>query len=198
MPRRIIVTGAPGSGKTAALELLPDTDIEVVTEAATDVNQELLDAGLVPHQQPDFLDRIVALQRFRRLGATAARQLHDRSVFCTLALARYQGAPIPKALWSELDAARGWFEPEVMFFQPLGFLTPTPVRRISYADAQRFGHLHREVYAEYGFTVVDVPPHSAQRRAEDLVRVFSAHRSPVPAAVEPRAPERDRKGTTED
>jgi len=198
MPRRVIVTGAPGSGKTAALNLVPDNDIEVVTEAATDVNQDLLDAGLVPHEQPDFLDRIVALQRARRLGATAARQLHDRSVFCTLALARYQGAPVPRELWSELEAAQEWFEPEVMFFQPLGFLTPTPVRRISYADAQRFGQLHREVYAEYGFTVVDVPPHSAQRRATDLVRAFSERRSPAPATVEPRAPERGRKRTTED
>ncbi len=198
MPRRIIVTGAPGSGKTTALDLMRDTDIEVVTEAATDVNQELLDVGLVPHVQPDFLDRIVALQHARRVAATAERQLHDRSVFCTLALARYLGAPVPTALWSELAAAAGWFEPTVLFFRPLGFVTPTAVRRIGYADAQRFGQMHREVYAEYGFTIVEVPAQSPDLRAADLLRAFSAHPSSTPAAVEPQVPVTDRKGTTQD
>ena len=198
MPRRIIVTGAPGSGKTTTLDLVRDTDIEVVAEAASDVNLRMLDAGLVPHLQPDFLERIVALQRARRTAATAERQLHDRSVYCTLALARHLGAPVPVALWSELEASAAWFESAVMFFQPLGFLTPTRVRRIGYADAQRFGQLHREVYLEYGFTIVDVPAQRPDERAAVLTSAFSAHRSPAPAAVEPRAPERDRDGTTED
>jgi predicted ATPase len=36
-------------------------------------------------------------------------------------------------------------------------MTPTAVRRISYADSLRFAAVHEDVYREYGFTLVDVP-----------------------------------------
>jgi len=179
----MIVTGAPGSGKTTALGEVRETGIEVVVESATDVNQQMLDVGLVPHEQPEFLECIVALQRERRLAATAERQLHDRSVFCTLALARHLGAPVPAALWAEIDDVVGWFEPVVLFVAPLGFVTPTTVRRIGYADAQRFGLLHRQVYTEYGFTIEDVPVGAPGVRAAAFVGAVWGRPSSVPAGV---------------
>ena len=177
MTRRIIATGPPGGGKTTTLELLRGRGFAVIDEAATDVNDELLAAGVErPHEQPDFLARIVALQRARRLAATGDPQLHDRSAFCTLALARYLGLSIPDALLTELDATRDWFEADVLFFEPLGFVTRTAVRRISYADSLVFGDLHRQVYLEFGFSIVDIPAGPAAERApliEGLVSSLS-------------------------
>ena len=166
MTRRIVVTGPPGCGKTSTLSLLTGGGIEIVREAATDVNDEMLAEGIErPELQPDFLSRIAAVQRARRLAAVEPIQLHDRSVFCTVTLARYLGVPLPDELEAEVAAVGGWFENTVAFLEPLGFITRTAVRRISYEDTLAFGELHREVYAQYGFNLYYVPPAEPEHRA---------------------------------
>jgi predicted ATPase len=90
-----ILTGAPGSGKTAVLRQLELNGHTVVEEAATDVialRQALSHPR--PWEEPGFIDDIVALQQRRQLGAEANPQAHgvtffDRSPICTLALSRY-------------------------------------------------------------------------------------------------------------
>lgn len=170
MSGRYITTGPPGSGKSTTLALLADR-AEVVREAATDVVAALLREGIgQPELDQCFLPRIVALQRRRRLAASSQLQVHDRSVFCTLALARFLKLPQPPALVAEVEACAGWYEPDVFYVHPLASITHTPVRRISYEDALRFGDLHRAVYEEHGFTLVDVPPGPRTWRAELVAR----------------------------
>ena len=68
---------------------------------------------------------------------------------------------------------RSWFERAVFLFEPFGFIRSTPVRRITYADALRFGALHREVYEEHGFDLVSgraEPPH---QRAAPIAKLIS-------------------------
>ena len=124
-----------------------------------------------PDQRPDFLEQIVGLQRRRRLAAHGSLQLHDRTVFCTVALARYLQLPEPAVLHAELHDVRGWFETRALFVCSLGFLTPTPtpVRRISIDEANRFESVHRAVYQEFGFALIDIAGGTLdQRRAEVL------------------------------
>ena len=67
-----ILTGAPGSGKTAILRMLETLGYLVVEEAATDVIA--LEDALgrdEPWAEPGFIDKIVALQRQRRERALA-------------------------------------------------------------------------------------------------------------------------------
>jgi hypothetical protein len=62
-----ILTGTPGSGKTAVLRMLETVGYPVVEEAATDVialNQAL--GRDQPWDEPAFIDNIVALQRRRQ------------------------------------------------------------------------------------------------------------------------------------
>ena len=95
-----ILTGAPGSGKTAILRMLETVGYLVVEEAATDVialeNALGCDA---PWEEPSFTDKIVALQRQRQERALAGRNgqvvFFDRSPVCTLALSRYLGFASP-------------------------------------------------------------------------------------------------------
>lgn len=172
MARRFIATGPPGSGKSTALALL--TRAEVIPEAATDVNLEMLAEGISrPYLDSTFLPRIVLRQRQRRLAAKDELQLHDRSVYCTVALARFVGLAEPTELREELETCRGWFDRQVFFFEPFGFIRPTPVRRISYADALRFGAVHREVYQEHAFDLVSVPAEPPHQRAAFIAKLIS-------------------------
>jgi len=179
--RRYVLTGAPGAGKTVLLNALAARGWPVVEEAATDVIAALQADGVdQPWTREDFSDRVIALQQQRQqapVPADTAVQIYDRSPLCTLALARYLDRPVTPAVRAEVDRVltEQVYEPTVFLIRPLGFITPTPARRISYADSLSFQAIHEAVYREYGSTLVDVPTGAPTGRA-DLVE--SALRAP--------------------
>jgi len=172
--RRYVLTGAPGAGKTVLLHALSARGWTVVEEAATDVIAALQADGVdQPWAREDFSDRVVALQQQRQrapLRADTAVQVYDRSPLCTLALARYLDRPVTPALRAEVDRVltEQVYEPTVFLIRPLGFIHPTPARRITYADSLTFQAVHEAVYREHGFELVDVPAGPPATRA-DLV-----------------------------
>ena len=173
--KRYILTGTPGSGKTAILRQLEVDGFSVVEEAATDVIA-LWQARGIDEAWKDvaFIDAIAGLQRQRQLGAAgeaAAMQFHDRSVVCTAALARYLGFPVTEVLSRELEriSADGIFERRVFFVRNLGYVAPTQARRISYEDALRFERIHEETYREFEFEIVFVEPGSVGERVAAIL-----------------------------
>jgi predicted ATPase len=152
-----ILTGTPGSGKTAILRQLEVNGHAVVEEAATDVialHQALGDP--LPWDSPCFIDRIVALQRLRR-PASAGGVFVDRSPICTLALSRYAGlAPTP-ALLEEIETTDGLYERGVFLVRNLGFVEKTAARRITYPQSLEFEKVHEQTYAELGYELIEVP-----------------------------------------
>ena len=159
-----ILTGAPGSGKTAILRMLETLGYLVVEEAATDVIA--LENALgrdEPWAEPGFIDKIVALQRQRRERALADRDggtvFFDRSPGCTLALSRYLGLTPSHLLTREVNRVRseGFYEKTVFFIRNQGFVQATAARRISFTDSLNFERVHEETYRGLGFRLVDIP-----------------------------------------
>src|SRR5262249_30015680 len=140
-----VLTGAPGSGKTAIVRQLEQDGFRVVEEAATDVialEQALGNAE--PWTRPEFAGQIVALQRRREQLAAADHGLEtlffDRSLVCTLALSRFIGHPVSPLVAAEVDraVAERRYGEAVFFVRSQGFVEPTSARRISLADAAAF------------------------------------------------------------
>jgi predicted ATPase len=169
-PSRYIVTGAPGAGKTTVLEVLRARGHAVVGEAATDLIAADHARGIDESwRQDDFLEAIARLQVERQQAPTgAAVQLLDRSLVCTLALARHLDRPPPPFLAEAIEVALrdATYRPQVFFVRLLGFITPTAARRITYADSVRFERTHEETYRELGFELIDVPVAPIEERAE--------------------------------
>jgi len=165
------MTGAPGSGKTSVLRALENLGYAVVEEAATDViAAHQAQGNREPWGDPLFVDAIVRLQGHRqhepvRPGATV--QVHDRSVVCTLALARWMDYPVTVELRAAVAQVTegGLFDRRVFFVRPLGFCERTLARRISYEDSLAFERVHEMEYQRLGFELVDVPPGPVRRRA---------------------------------
>jgi predicted ATPase len=141
--RRFILTGTPGSGKTAIIRQLELDGFSVVEEAATDVIALGQARGVAdPWKHPSFIDSITELQRQRQLRAprqTHELQIHDRSAICTAALAAYLGYPFSDALSRELKRIEtdAIYQKRVFFIRNLGYIKPTEARRISFEEAQR-------------------------------------------------------------
>ncbi len=163
MLRRVVLTGAPGSGKTALLHALRQRGHVVVEEAATDVIAAQQARGIdEPWQGDDFADLIVTLQRERQTAPVPSSvlvQVFDRSPLCTLALARYLQRPVTPSLAAEVTRVldNRVYEQEVLLVRPLGFVEPTAARRISYQDSLAFEAVHEATYRGHGFTLLDVP-----------------------------------------
>jgi predicted ATPase len=158
---RFILTGAPGAGKTSILHALAGHGFATVEEAATDLIAREQAAGAAePWTDPGFIDRVAALQRERRLAAAGEVQFHDRSAFCTEALADYLGHPHGAGLVREIGELKrtGFHERRVFFVELLGFVEPTAARRITLEESRRFEAIHERVYRAHGFELVRVAP----------------------------------------
>ena len=162
--KRLIITGAPGAGKTAIIRQLELDGFSVVEEAATDVIAAAQANGTPqPWTHPSFIDAIATLQRDRQIRAPYQPnevQFHDRSVVCTAALAVYLGHPFSPFLASELERVKkeAIYQNRVFFIRNLGFITPTEARRISFEETVRFERIHEETYRDFGFELVSVEP----------------------------------------
>jgi predicted ATPase len=181
MPR-FILTGPPGSGKTALLRLLERDGHAVVEEAATDVialRQALGEPE--PWRRPEFVDEVAALQRQRETGGPPGdvTAFFDRSPVCTLALSRFLGLPVSPLLAAELDRVvrDGVYARTVFFVRSQGFVTPTSARRISLAESLEFERVHELAYRELGFEQADVPAGPLAERAALVCRIALRPRS---------------------
>ena len=173
-----ILTGAPGAGKTAVLRLLETLGHAVVEEAATDVIALAQAFGRAePWHDPDFIDKVVALQRERQRQEAArpaarGRVFYDRSPACTLALSRFLGFPDSVRLTGEIERmlAEGGYETTAFLIRNQGFIEPTAARRISFEDSLAFERLHEQAYRDLGFDLIDVPPGPLAERAALILR----------------------------
>jgi len=182
--KRFILTGAPGSGKTAILRQLELDGFSVVEEAATDViSAEQAGGTDEPWTHPSFLDSVARLQRDRQIRASFqpdSIQFHDRCVVCTVALAVYLEFPVSPFLASELERVQrdGIFQNRVLFVRNLGFVTPSDARRIGFEETVRFEKIHEEVYRDCGFELVPVEAGSLLDRVRAVKAVVGARGDP--------------------
>jgi predicted ATPase len=167
---RYVLTGTPGSGKTALLRYLENKGFLVVEEAATATIALRHALGETePWRSPAFVEEILALQQHRQQGLSTngLAQFYDRSPICTYALAVHLGHPIPAALTAEIDRLEDerFYAREVFFVRNLGHVEPTAARRISFEDSLKFERTHEEVYRAFGYDLVDIPPAGLPDRA---------------------------------
>lgn len=181
MPRYIL-TGTPGSGKTTILRQLELEGFSVVEEAATDIIAlEQAKSITEPWLQPAFLNQIASLQCQRQIQNSRPDeiQFHDRSVFCTAALAEYLGYDLSPFLSEEIARVlrESVFDHRVFFLRNLGFVQPTEARRISYEESLRFEQIHEETYRRYGFELIFIEPGDIASRIQAILGALPSSRS---------------------
>lgn len=179
--KRYVLTGAPGAGKTAVLRQLELDGFSVVEEAATDIIALWQANGIAePWTWPQFIDTIVRLQQIRHHRGCSFNdsvQFHDRSVVCTAALADYLEVRRPQSLVKELEriTTENVFERSALFMENLGFITTSEARRITYDEAMRFEDIHRRVYRDFGFKIIEIKPGSVADRVREIKQALSLH-----------------------
>jgi len=178
-PKRYILTGTPGSGKTAVLRALEVAGYAVAEEAATDIialrNAQSIAA---PHTNPAFIDDITDLQKHRqmRLADLAQLQFYDRSPICTYALAVFLNFPISVTLAEEMARIEKTqiYQKQIFFIENLGFCEPTAARKITFEDSLKFEKVHEDTYRAFGYKCIRIAPAALSARVEQITRYVSS------------------------
>jgi predicted ATPase len=162
-----IVTGAPGSGKTAILSRL-SSEFRCVNEPAREVLAEQRATGGTGtwDQDPSLFVHLL-LQRSIEKYETA-RQLRDTAIFdrgvpdCVVYAARAGADPAPRL--AAVDRYRD--QPHVLCLELWSDIYETDEERtMSFDDTVSFSETLRDVYERSGHTLVDVPRGSVDDRA---------------------------------
>lgn len=174
MPR-VIVTGAPGVGKTTLLAELSRLGYDTVAESAREVISERLARGESPRPAPEaFAREVYRRDKLKYLIHESKDQLtfFDRSAVESLGMVNDVEPLSAAALQAELCA---------LSFHPTVFLLP-PWEEIYCVDAERdhtFAHamrVHESLlgwYATCGYSIHQVPRASVPERANHLLYALS-------------------------
>ena len=170
-----ILTGAPGSGKTAILGRL-DNEFRCVDEPAREVlAQQRATGGIGTWDQDPSLFVQLLLQRSIENYETARRSgdtvIFDRGVPDCVVYAVRAGVD-PSASLAATERCR--YQPHVLFLEPWSDIYEIDEERImSFDDTVSFSETLRDVYERSGYSLVDVSRGSVDDRAA-FVRLIVA------------------------
>src|SRR6266511_132549 len=177
-PNLFILTGAPGSGKTAILSRLR-SEFRCVDEPAREVlAEQRAIGGIGTWDQDRFLFAHLLLQRSIEKYQAAHRSgrtvIFDRGIpDCVVYAVRADADPTPSLAAVEVFR----YHPEVLFLEPWSAIYRTDEERImSFDDTVAFSEALTAVYERAGYELVCVPRESITDRAA-FVREFIANRT---------------------
>ncbi len=168
----IILTGAPGSGKTSLINTLKERGYQTVSEAATQLIIEKQQSGIKkPWEQSGFIDELISIQ-LKAVDSYESESLvfFDRSIICTYALAQYLGRDIPKKLLIAINKLPK--DATVFHIESLDIIEQTSARTLSLSEAKAFGKLHLEVYKHFGYQPIQIPKDTIEARINLLLKVL--------------------------
>jgi predicted ATPase len=162
-----ILTGAPGSGKTAILNRLGD-EFRCVDEPAREVlaEQRATGGSGTWDQDPSLFVHLLlqrSIEKFAMARRSAGTVVFDRGIpDCVVYAVRAGTDPTPSL--EAVDAYR--YQSQVLFLEPWSEIYETDEERVmSFDDTTSFSEELRDVYERSGYTLVDVPRDSIADRA---------------------------------
>ena len=171
MQNYFVLTGAPGSGKTTVLDRLRPLGQTVVAEPARQILAEQRSFGgcAVPERNPGLFVELLlsrALYEHRRHAGGIQPVLFDRGLPDVIAYARLFGLPCD----GPVAAARRHRYNAQVFLLPAqeDIYRQDEERRMTFAQARRFGETIRKIYEELGYAIVALPPGTPDERAQAL------------------------------
>jgi predicted ATPase/GNAT superfamily N-acetyltransferase len=180
--RSFVLTGAPGSGKSAIMDRLHGA-FDLVTEPAREILAEQRATGGAGTAEQDaalFVEllRVRSIERFAAASRAGGVTLFDRGIPDCVAYAVALGVDAAACV----DAARTHrYHDTVLILEPWeAIYTTDDERRMSFADTIPFHRALVAAYEDAGYSLIAVPRATIDERAA-FVRGFVGERSRRPA-----------------
>jgi predicted ATPase len=166
--RLVVLTGGPGSGKTALIQALAQQGYETTIEAGRGIIQDQLaiDGRGLPWCDPSLFAELMLsweMQSYRRAERKSRIVFFDRGVPDVIGYLRVTGLPVPGHMTRAAEALR--------YHRRVFILPPWPEiyaqdqeRKQTFAEAERTYRAMVETYEALRYDLVTVPRDSIEER----------------------------------
>lgn len=170
-----IITGGPGAGKTTLLEELSRHEVITVPEEGRRIIRQQIDSGGegLPWLNKErfaelmFQESVKTYLEISKMGYTKA-VFFDRGILDTLGYMRLENIPIPAIM--ESKAREMVYHNNVFILPPWKEIYENdPERKQTFEQAVETFECMKDIYQEYGFTVIEVPKVSVENRADFIL-----------------------------
>jgi predicted ATPase len=177
-PRRIVVTGGPGAGKTSLIDALQRRGFPRTVEAGRAIIQDQVRIGgtALPWADREAYAQLMLsweLRSYRETEGRAGPVFFDRGAPDVIGYLRLYGLPVP----FEARAAGRLFRYDALVFIAPPWpeiFTGDAERKQDLAEAERTYEVMAEVYPELAYTLVELPRASVEDRADFVLECLAS------------------------
>lgn len=173
MPKRILITGGPGTGKTTIIETLKNQGFYCFDEISRAVTAEAQRQGI----EQLFLDQPLAFsqkllegrtQQFNKAGSIdSSCVFYDRGLPDVLAYMDYIGDDYPDFF---IEACKTHQYDLVFLLKPWRQIYTTDKERYeSFDEALKINSFLEKTYTSFGYQLIEIPEESPENRAKFLL-----------------------------
>lgn len=176
---KIILTGAPCSGKSSLIEALEKKGYQIIPEVF-----QLLYAQAFENKSADtfFVDQLALRYRLMHAQIDLESRLDsgritflDRSVWDIIFFGEWYNIQMPPDLYS-LAAHQRYDYVFFLDLLPRQFYQTTQFRGESFELAQKMHHFFLEKYRKTGLSILQVPFDTIENRADYILRFLKLHK----------------------
>ena len=185
--RLYVITGGPGAGKTAILCELARRGFACVPEAARQIIQEQVSSGgnAVPWLNTARYASLMmqkSVDDYLAHAGTEQVTFFDRGILDTLTHARINHFRLSEAAYFQAQTHR--YNRKVFLAPPWQEIYSTDSeRKQTFEEAMGAFRVNQEVYTEYGYELVEIPPAAVQTRADFILNSIG---NSIEPGLEPR------------
>jgi predicted ATPase len=167
-----ILTGAMGGGKSTLLRELTKAGIRCVAEPAREIlaEQRASGSGGTPEQSADLFCKLMlsrSIQKYNQGMNAAEVQVFDRGIPDMIAYADLSS--LDRKTFDQA-AEQYRYNPQVFFFAGWEDIYTTDAeRKMSFAQARKFGESVQVIYQKLGYQIVNVPFQSIGERTNFIL-----------------------------
>lgn len=175
-PKKYIITGGPGAGKTSLVEALKKAGYPCSEEASRQLIREEVarDSQCLPWTNlacfaNKVLDRMIA--HYFQTAGHASITFFDRGIPDIIAYLKAAGLPVPACYYTALQQHQ--YQPQVFILPPWQAIYVNDAERWqSYEEAvQLYTHIS-ETYRELGYMLIEVPPAGIANRMDHILEAI--------------------------
>ncbi len=179
-PKRIVITGGPGSGKTTVIEefnrrgiaTMPEISREVIREAKEQGIDQLFLEDPILFSRKLIEGRVKQYQAASRMNAPVV--FFDRGIPDVTAYLRYSGTPIPSDFQQACETYK--YDQPVFIMPPWEEIYTTDFERYeSFNQAQLIHNKLVNMYMELGYFIIFVPFGTVEKRADFILDVVDKY-----------------------
>jgi len=181
--KKIIITGGPCTGKTSVINELALRGYTTGGESAREIlgSQYFSQASTSGYKSvvsnEDFINterKILQCQITLESMVTGEGTVFlDRSILDPLAYIDFIG--VSRESFLETIKNNMNYHPDVFILDQLPFYVQDDIMKETHEEAKIIHNLIRDVYREFGFTIIDVPCFSVPQRADYILSHISQH-----------------------